>query len=251
MNILLRMQIWIKVIMSFLLSMRGCQKAKFYTCKETVEYIVDKKVSLIRFGDGEFNIMRGESISYQGYSKALGAGLKALVRDFKEKQTPYLVCMPAYFLSVKGMKLLKKRVYIACWSRARRMFNKDYDYDVTYGDSFLFSQGNEAIYSDIWKNENQVVFVHHDELYAKKFFDRYNIRYKFVKVPSVDAFTHKESIVRNIEKSIENLSNKKTCILISAGPCAKLLVKELAEKGYWAIDTGHCWDAPLHSIPSK
>lgn len=36
-------------------------------------------------------------------------------------------------------------------------------------------------------------------------------------------------------------------VLISAGPCGKVIVFRLKNVGVQVIDTGHCWDDPLHT----
>lgn len=249
MNFIKKIILKIKLIYIYLDGFICCKKAKFYNVEEMVKKIEEEKISVIRIGDGEFNLIKGKDIHYQDYSIELGHRLNAIIENFISKNTNYLVCMPAYFFRINGLKLLRKREYLSSWILARKVFKEKYDYDIKYGDAFLFSQGNEEKYKKIWLKEKAVIFVHNSEIYAKKFKQKYNIEYHFVKVPSKNAFRRVSEIILDIEDCIKQVKNNKICILISAGPCAKVLVEELSTKGYWAIDTGHCWDEPLHEIP--
>lgn len=46
---------------------------------ESLDLILNKHKSVIRFGDGEFNIIRGESIFYQDYNKELALRLESII----------------------------------------------------------------------------------------------------------------------------------------------------------------------------
>lgn len=47
---------------------------------ETINYIKsNEKISVIRFGDGEFDLIRGKSIPYQDYVPALSHRMKKII----------------------------------------------------------------------------------------------------------------------------------------------------------------------------
>lgn len=49
----------------------GNKKISVMDMQETLRYIKDRKISVVRFGDGEFKLMAGESIAYQNYDEEL------------------------------------------------------------------------------------------------------------------------------------------------------------------------------------
>lgn len=231
----------LKLIVYAAKSFKGVEKAGFYNAVETVDIALYKRVSIIRLGDGEFNILNGISVSYQKCNDQLQREMEKLILDYIEGNGRYLLCMPGEFLNVKGNALNLKQ--LKSWAFSRYYFKKKFDVNVTYGDAFLFAKGNEMIYSRIWKESkaDKVVFVHNDSSYAVKFANKYGIETEFVKVPKRNAYSQ----IREIEQSIRQISSTDTLILISAGPATKVIIKHLSFEGFWCIDTGHCWDLPL------
>ncbi|OQP03499.1 hypothetical protein B1690_17580 [Geobacillus sp. 46C-IIa] len=249
-NILYRISVWIKTFYYFLFSIKCVNNAEFLTPIGTVREIKSNKKSLIRFGDGEFNIISGKGIRYQAFSEELQFELKDIIERYIDSKgrTPYHLALPSDFLKCNGLKLLKKRVYVASWSFSRWFFKKNYDRCVQYGDAFLFAKEYEEIYRYLWEGVQTVIFVHNDRKYAEQFSRKYKINTKFVQVPNKNAYEKKEDILSKIYEEIRACGGIKIVTLVSAGPCGKVLVKELSDKGYLAYDTGHCWDNPLELI---
>ncbi len=220
-------------------------KAVILTAADTVNYVVKHRCSLIRFGDGEFYLMGGSSIHYQEFSEAIKNDLALILKSDSEVCSNILICMPKFYFECSGLELLKKRVLFRSWVKPRYMFKKHYDEKRIYGDAFLFAEKNNEVYKLIWEGTDvkTVLFVHNNPLYASFFKEKYGKEIHFIRVPSNNAYACVDDIYNNIVKFIE--SNKVDIVLISAGPCAKVLVFRLAKRGVWAIDTGHCWDDPI------
>ncbi|MDK7539262.1 GT-D fold domain-containing glycosyltransferase [Bacillus paranthracis] len=246
-NVFYRLTLWMNTIFYFLFSMKSAKHAKFSKPVDTVRNLKLNNRSLIRFGDGEFNIISGKGIHYQSFSKDLQLDLTEIIEGYIDngKSVRYDLALPADFLKCNGLRLIKKRIYVSSWSYSRWIFKKKYDKPVVYGDAFLFARDNEKIYSELWKGAKTVIFVHNDKKYAENFSQKYKLDTKFIQIPSTDAYEKKLKILDQIYGVIEKYGNTDVPILISAGPCGKVLVKELANKGYLAYDTGHCWDDPL------
>lgn len=237
----------LKTLYYWILSIRCVKKSTILDQRDTVDYIVKNKKSIIRFGDGEFFLMDGSDIHYQKYSEKLKKELSFIV-DFYLKNyenCDYLLCMPRKYFKCSGFYLLKKKVYIRSWVRPRYVFSKKFDLPVVFGDAFLFTEENISIYRKIWDNQmlQKILFIHNNEKYAKKFEEDYGKEVFFIKIPILNAFDQREMILADISRSVKE--NSIDMVLVSAGPCAKYLVKELSLLGIWAIDTGHCWDEPL------
>lgn len=63
--------------------------------QETLAYVEDRRISVARFGDGEFNLMAGHSIPYQDYNQELAGRLKKIITMPDNEKL--LVCLPDVF----------------------------------------------------------------------------------------------------------------------------------------------------------
>lgn len=249
-SIFKRLRCWINVLYYFFVSFGG-SKARILTSEETVDMIVKSGKSLIRFGDGEFGIFNGRSISYQDCSQKLIDEFKNIKKDYEEqKDCNYIVAVPKRFFEVKGFKLLWKRKYIASWSQARADFLKYFNQSIVYGDAFLFKKTNNNIFGRIWeedKNRNNIIFIHNNSIYADYFKNKYKKNVYFIKCPNRNAYEVIEDIIDQIKNAIDNNGFDKSNlgIVISCGPAGKVLVRHFSNMGFLCVDTGHCWDEPL------
>ncbi|MBS6375852.1 MAG: DUF1792 domain-containing protein [Clostridium sp.] len=220
--------------------------ARFYDNQTLIDKILNEQKSLIRYGDGEFDIIEGKSIHYQEHSLKLGERLDDILCTYikDENESPYIIAMPEYFFNGYGFRILFSRLRLSAWSHSRYLFHKRYDKKVHYGDAFLFHKDNEQQYRQIWEKAEikKIIFVHNNVKYAEIFLKKYKIKTDFIKIPSENAYKIANDILKKIKAAS---SDEKVMVLISAGPCGKILAYELAKDGIWAIDTGHCWDAPL------
>lgn len=235
----------IEIMFYYISSLGGSKNCSYYSAKETVELAIKKKKSIIRLGDGEFNVIAGKGVSYQQKNEKLREDICSLIEEYiNSEDSKFILCMPGEFLYPNGIKLKYKQV--VSWAFSRYYFKKNYDTSVIYGDAFLFAKGNEQIYSLLWRGNHvkHIVFAHNNKSYGEKFKKVYKKNTTFIQVPSRDAYDAIDDIEMRIVDSVT--APKDSLILLSIGPCAKVLVKRLADRGYWAIDTGHCWDEPLH-----
>lgn len=246
-----RFKIWIKTLYYHILSWKCCKYSTLLSIDETIKEIKYKNKSLIRYGDGEFIIMSGGDIHYQCSDKVLEEKLNNIIKEYliNPQKSPYLLCMPTPFISCNGMKLSKRRVWVSSWARARYYYKKNLDLrDIYYGDAFLFSKTYEASYEKIWSNSDSIIFLHNNKKFAENFTAKYGIKTTFIKVPSNNSFAEVDKLLDKILVAIDKDTSINKLVLISAGPCAKVLVYELSKRGIKAIDTGHCWDDPLEVI---
>lgn len=243
-----RLKIWIEVIKDFLMSFWG-SKAEILSPEETVDIVLKQNKSIIRLGDGEFNILNGKDILYQKYSISLEKAIRNILKEYfiKSKDCKYIVCVPKFFMSCNGIKLIKKRVYISSWSYSRKVFQREFPQDIVYGDAFLFAKQNKKTYEKLWKkaDKNKCIFIHNNEKYARDFEKNYEIPTSFIKINEKNAYEEIERIEKETIQKIEETNEKDVIVIISAGPAGKVLVYDLTNKGILAIDAGHCWDDPL------
>lgn len=247
-----RLLIWIRVLIYFIKSFTCTKKSRLLSVHETINNSIQYNKSLIRFGDGEFIIINGKSIHYQKQNERLRNYLVKIMEDYinNPKDCNYMVCMPNQFLNCNGLKIAKKRLWISCWSETRYLFKTNYDKNVTYGDSFLFSSKYSNVYNKLWMKKDKIIFLHNNKIYAQNFEQKYNIETIFIQVPKKNAFDKFDELLCKVKYEVDK-SQEDIAVLISAGPCAKVLVYELSKNGVFAIDTGHCWDDPLITIDDQ
>ena len=240
-----RCKIWIDVFKSLIGSF-GKSKANILNTEETIELLEQTGKSFIRFGDGEIGIFRGKSVHYQQWSKELYDNFLKLKEQYeRDKECTFILGVPYKYFANSSIKLLKKRVLISSWAQSKFYFQREFSPNITYGDAFLFAKGKEDMYSKIWFNCENIVFVHNNIRYAKQFEKRYHKKVFFVEIPSHNTFEQYGNIFNRICDILNTLEKDKTQVLVSAGPAGKLLVLDIAKMGFRAIDTGRCWDDPL------
>ncbi|WP_370760516.1 GT-D fold domain-containing glycosyltransferase [Faecalibacillus intestinalis] len=241
-----RIIIWIKVLFNYFSSFKKL-KCIILDSENTVGLQLETKKSLIRFGDGEFNLLNKKDVHYQKYSLELASELKKILLEYSIESN-YIIAVPYYYFS-NNNTVLNNRLLISCWSIPKTIFKKNMQKNVPYGDAFLFSKNNKKIkiFEKIWENYTNIVFVHNNEIYTKAINLKKNQKLFYVKVPNKNAYEKIENIQNDIEMTfiLNDLLKSNSIILISAGPAAKVLVYSLSKKGFLCIDTGHCWDDPL------
>lgn len=78
-----------------LVSVFEAQNVKVMDMQQTLAYVRDRKISVARFGDGEVDLMAGNSIPYQDYNEELAARLKQIITMPDNEKL--LVCLPDIF----------------------------------------------------------------------------------------------------------------------------------------------------------
>lgn len=163
---------------------------------ETLNEVIEKKKSISRFGDGEFNLLvenkKAQNI-FQTKNKKLK---KKLLEILKTENKDILVCIsPLKTQKKKKIELDKEpyfmeRYWLYRWSELEKFFNKK----ISYGNSFisrinLFEEVPLKRIKKIWENK-EVVFV-----YSKngrfdideRLFD--NVKnYKEIFIPAINAY---------------------------------------------------------------
>ena len=246
-----RLKIWIRIICHFLGAFTCSRRAHLMDPKETTEEILKSGKSLIRLGDGELNILRGRGIHYQDADPQLQEEFRQLVSQYLEEGNTcnYLLCMPNPFLRCSGWKLARKRVWVSCWSDFRYVFKKHFDRDISYGDAFSFAEGNLSISEKMWQNKDEIIFVHNNLKCAENFQEKYCKKVHYIQVPGNNCYSEIDHIIDKIKSKISDSQNPgQLAVLLSAGPCAKVIIYRLLDCGVQMIDTGHCWDEPLTKI---
>lgn len=220
-------------------------KPMIKSIEETINKVVEDKCSVARYGDGEFNIMFGNSIDFQTYDERLAQKMKDILHLDDEK---FLVCLAGELYEQDNNIKPEAKKY---WSRFIRnhrcMLNKLFKKDKVYYHTsmtrfYMHFKNKEKSYhyaellKKIWDNRD-IIFVEGEKSrlgVGNDFFD--NARsIKRILCPANQAFEYYDEIIESIDKNI----NKDTLVLIALGPTATAMAYDVYLKGYQAIDIGH------------
>ena len=213
---------------------------------ETLDELMKTEKSLIRFGDGEFNIMNGYSIAFQEYNEELARGMKEILLTANQEEM--LLCMPEVFKAFKGEFPLDYNSEIFWKKELDRYadFFQEYCQSKTYGSAFIsrpyiYSKDKTRAFDQFEKMKQ--LFEGKDLLIVEgatsrsgvgnDLFDKAN-SIKRIICPSHNAFSKIQEIKENILEHSEG-----RLILLMLGPSAKVLAYQLTQQGYRTLDLGH------------
>ena len=210
---------------------------------QTLDYIIENQSSIIRFGDGEMDLMLGKSIPYQVYDENLASQLKEIISLQSDEKL--VIGLPNVFDNRSNFTPAAE----AFWKVHLEHHLKDYvelaraDW---YGTTFVsrpyidyvdksqsFSQFEKL--KQIWKNKDILIVegVTSRSGVGNDLFDGAN-SIKRIICPSHNAYSRIEEIQEAVLQYAEN-----RLILCMLGPTAKILSYNLFKKGYRVLDIGH------------
>lgn len=210
---------------------------------ETLDYIIENKSSLVRFGDGEINMLAGHSIPYQDYDEELVSTMRDIIGQ--ESREELVVCLPDAFTD---------RFRFTSWAIPFWKDHMDHYMDFYrelcsnswYGSTFVsrpyidFEDKSQAKtqfekLKSIWENRNLLIVEGATSRsgVGNDLFDKAN-SIKRIICPSHSAFSRVHEIEQEIEKHATG-----RLILCMLGPTAKVLAYHLSRKGYQVLDIGH------------
>ena len=210
---------------------------------ETLDCIIEHNSSLVRFGDGEINMLAGHSIPYQDYDEELVSTMREIIGQ--ESNQELVVCLPDAFTD---------RFKFTSWAIPFWKDHMDYYMDFYrelcsnswYGSTFVSrpyidfedkSQAKDQFekLKSIWKNRDLLIVEGATSRsgVGNDLFDEAN-SIKRIICPSHSAFSRVHEIEQEIEKHAAG-----RLILCMLGPTAKVLAYHLSQKGYQVLDIGH------------
>ncbi|WP_156404271.1 SP_1767 family glycosyltransferase [Lactobacillus selangorensis] len=210
---------------------------------ETLTYIKEHHASVARFGDGEFEIMKGNDIALQRDNPVLAEKLKEVVSYQSDEKL--LICLPDVFADLSKYK--DSTQYF--WQRRRRntaeLF-KGIDTSGVYGSAFISrpyldlkdhypSQSYFEQLKDLWY-QRDILIVEGKNTRSGEGNDLFADARSIERIlcPSTNAF----SKLAAIETAIKKFGQHRL-VLVMLGPTAKIIVYDLLATNDWLIDIGH------------
>lgn len=229
---------------NYLINKKQYSSVKILTTLDTIDMIVKNRMSVSRFGDGEFLwILEKNKNTFQVNNPKLKEKLiEVLISDEKK----LLICLPKVWTSMKENKYSSARYWRLFLYRYFNKIKKYIDDRKIYGNaSFtrpyisLKNKKNSKLYfseiKKIWENRNLTIIEGKNtrlgvgnDLFAN------TLSIERIICPTENAFECYEKIL-TYSKTI----SKDNLILIALGPTATILSYDLSKLGYQAIDIGH------------
>ncbi len=212
----------------------------------TLDLIAKEKLSVARFGDGEFSIIWGGNIGFQSFDKELQQRLKEVLIL---NQEGLLICIPYTLAKLKDIKPKAAKVWrtLCVLEKLQKRLAKMGLLTHLFGDA-LFTRP----YID-WTAKHPTSLIFHSiiNLWNKRailvvegagsrlgvgndlFVNATSIRR--IICPSKNAF----SVYSLIHQSVLEFHQNGELVLIALGPTATILAADLATSSIQAIDIGH------------
>ena len=222
-------------------------KNKVLSVTDTLKCIIDRKMSVARFGDGEMRwmLMRGGSIkNYQKHDIRLA---KMLIETLRLKSDKLLLCINNMHHAPGNNHW--KEIY-----KFRNEFFRILPQGYTFGDACVSRAINSSTLN-LWKQ----IFQDRNICIIEGEYSRLGIgndlfsnvaSVERILAPTIDAFDKFDEILDFVSSKIE----KDKLILLALGPTATVLAAVLSNLGYQAIDIGHidvCYEWHLRGGKTK
>lgn len=216
----------------------------FHSDEEAVSRIVDEKCSLIRFGDGEFELMAGkERAPFQKYEKALAERLRDAIQCSRDN---VLIALANNYGSLDSYIDSDKDGIREYMTEEVRAFHASLlDYDRVYYDAYLFKcyfQSKDrddaarryALVKKIWQDRD-IVLIEGAYTRTGQGNDLLDNARSVQRIlcPTKHAYAHYQDILVEAEKIPED-----KLILCALGPAGKALAYDLIQSGHQVVDIG-------------
>ncbi len=216
---------------------------KVLNIDETLDYILQHNSSVARFGDGEMDIIAGNSIPYQEYDSKLAQQLRCIM--MKQSDEKLVICLSDVFKDRE-----RYNSYASDFWKNHLEVYKNYYMELCiaswYGSTFisrpymdLIDKSSSRRYfnklKQLWECKNTLIVegINSRSGVGNDLFDN-ALSVKRIICPAKNAYSKIEDIKKRIIEYVDD-----RIILIMLGPTAKVLAYELSLEGYQAIDIGH------------
>ena len=225
------------------LYIRPTKRPHILSIEETVDTILEKKLSVIRFGDGEISLIDGMDIPFQKRTDELSEKLEHII---KVRDDRLLICIPGMWGSLSVFADYAYHFIMHHMYRYNHIWSSLLSYDKVYGDTNVTR--HYLAYKDktradtlfkkikaIWKDEDIILIegaksrlgVGNDLFTNAKSVQR-------ILCPPENAYAKYKEIESEASKQ-----DKKKLVLLSLGPTAKVVAYDLFLLGYRVVDIGH------------
>ena len=227
-------------------SRKWMRQPKVIGMAETIAAIKDRRASIARYGDGEFDMIFGRNQGFQQGDTELGLRLKEILKE-NDLSDRFFVALPDCFGSLDHFVPSAQQHWKLRLDRERiqwvRLLNTKAPYYQAQITRFYFDWADKSQCSQwfaglkrIWQNEN-ILLIEGEQSrvgVGNSLFDNAKSVRRLL-CPSKNAFDHYDEILSTAKK----LASRNDLIFMALGPTATVLAYDLFQDGYWAVDAGH------------
>lgn len=211
---------------------------------ETYDKIINDRVSVSRFGDGEFKWMAG--LPQNSFQEASPQMRERLIEISKSELDNHIVCLSDTFGSLKKYNAYARDfwgcfmgMYRKSWVSFLKEGKQYYNTNMTRPYMDYVDKSNCAHCFDklkqIWKDRD-VVLIEGEKSRLGTGNDLFDSAKSVRRIlaPATNAYSKYDAILNEAKKL-----DKEVLVLIALGPTATILAYDLAREGYQAVDIGH------------
>lgn len=226
---------------------------RILTSDETIDYIVNNRCSLARFGDGEFKLAKSSlslnknDLGFQQYDESLAKRLYAILTEFTPE---VMVGLPS---PIFGIGLGKMTSYARQHWKNQCLNNIEWLYSCVYRKQLFLDSFFTRFYIDykdhshcpeyvkqlkrIW-NDRRLIIVEGALTrlgIGNDLFDNAASIQRII-CPARDAYDKIDEIEKNIKEVVDC---RNSLVLVALGPTATVIAVDMAKLGIQTIDIGH------------
>lgn len=211
---------------------------------DTINYIIETKCSVSRYGDGELDVIFGGERGFQKYDAHLASRLREVLSS---KNLNHIVCLPYPFIKSDFLRESSDKFwsyYIGMNAiRLRKIIDLKKSYYDTEISRFYIDYADRrkchehiVLLKQIWEKRNVIIVegCHTASGVGNDLFNNVASVRRII-CPAENAF----EVYSKILNSVVHHSSKDSLILLSLGMTATVLAYDLAKEGLQAIDLGH------------
>lgn len=211
--------------------------------EETIKLIIEKRMSMARFGDGEYRVMNNLGNGFQNPNEALRDRLKEVLCS---NNPNCLVCIPRAFVNHEGLKRGAKITWYD-FIKTNGKFVLSITPHKTFGEASCtrfyidYLDKNYAtkvvpLLKKIWYGRDLLIVegINTKLGCGNDLFEGAS-SVRRIECPSTNAFSKHDDILKAVQRNAQ----QDTLILLALGMTATVLAYDLSNKGYQALDIGH------------
>jgi hypothetical protein len=227
---------------------------KYLNYSETLQEIIYKQKSVVRFGDELFDMLQGIGLYYGDWRQKYDPELSKRLKDIISSRNPnLLICFnPEFILKTKSeFKEAGILDQYQFWTNSK-IFLKDYYHpDIVYGSALCFHpRYNKEINFRELKNFFSTKHIYIVTSNITRFQHvKLGTTTTLLEIPASDAWERYDYVKRQLLSLLNTSPDKsKILVLVSMASAAKVLVYDLVNLGYTAWDTGQFFDLAYQEI---
>ena len=225
------------------ISKKTIEFPKVKTIDETIQVLKEKRLSISRYGDGEFDIIEGKDLKFQNADSGMAERLKEILVKPVDN---HIVGLADVYGDLSQLDTKYANFFREFLIHGREMHYKYIDMNRTYYNAFisrLYSEMKDKSKASVWFEQVKEIWAGRDVVIVEGDKTRFGVgnnlmeqttSIKRILAPNENAYSKYEDILNCCLKM-----EKHELFLLALGPTATVLAYDLAKAGYQAIDIGH------------